>query len=214
MIVEKDKDDDFGTDVSYMYSCLNRHPLKQNVSLNPIISTSPYPHQIQAISWMCSQEGQFVDKEDEERIENSKKQLHPLFIQWPGDPSYYYSPYTRYFTQEFQETIIHRNGGVICDTMGLGKTYEMLSLILTHQPSPIEYEKVSVKREYNEQVIEKIDWESFINDVFERPEYYYDKSDIKGHEVNIRDLIHPAFYNSVKQFKKEKSFIVILSYYL
>ena len=48
-----------------MYSCLNRHPLKQNVSLNPIISTPPYPHQIQAISWMCSQEGQFVDMPSE-----------------------------------------------------------------------------------------------------------------------------------------------------
>ena len=97
--------------------------------------------------------------------------------------------------------------------MGLGKTYEMLSLILTHQPSPIDYEKVSVKREYNEQVIEKINWNSFIDEVLERPEYYYDKIDSKGREVNIRDMIHPAFYNSVKQFQKAKSSLLLQLYY-
>lgn len=206
--LEKDQDDDFGTDVACMYSHLSRHPLKANYPLSPLIKTPPYPHQLQAISWMCSQEGLHVDEEEEERIEKSTKELHPLFIRWPGDPTYYYSPFTHYFTKEFPGNVIHRTGGVICDTMGFGKTYEILALLLTHQYHHGNPQRLSVKREYPENDYLGIDWSYYLNYLFENKEGFCIKND-KKEEWTIDEAIHPFFRKDITNFKLDKSNIFV-----
>lgn len=204
LFLEKDQDDDFGTDVACMYSHLSRHPLKTNYPFSTLIKTPPYPHQLQAVSWMCSQEGLYVDPEEEERIEKSSKELHPLFIRWPGDPTYYYSPFTHYFTKEFPGTIIHRNGGVICDTMGFGKTYEILALLLTHQYHHGNPERLSIKREYAEKEYKGIDWSYYLNYLFENKECFCTKNN-KREEWTIDEAIHPFFRKHVNHFTLDKS---------
>ena len=191
-------DDSFGTVVSQLYSCLGQHPLKNNITISPLMSTTPFPHQIQAISWMCFQEGMIVDQEEEVRCQQRKNELHELFIPWPGDNTYYYSPYTQFFTKQFFGNILHRNGGVICDGMGLGKTYEIISLFLLHPRCVMEYERKSIKRESNRGAIDGIDWRSYLKSLFETKEFIVKTPKLGTFDINT--AIHPDFVHCIPKF--------------
>ena len=58
--------------------------------------------------------------------------MHPLFVHPNDNPNFFFAPYTFYMTITPMLNVIQRNGGVLCDMMGLGKTYEMLTLIALH----------------------------------------------------------------------------------
>ena len=130
---EMDSDDNLGSELSFLYSCLSMHPIAESISssvsssIPSFVLSQPFPHQILALSWMMQREGCLNDLSPP-----PKPALHPLFSVWPPDPTLYVSPWTAVFTREFIPDEVIRKGGVLCDTMGLGKTFEMILLILMH----------------------------------------------------------------------------------
>lgn len=134
---EIDEDETFGSDVTFLYSCLSTHPLNGSIKFPPIVASDPYPHQQQAVTWMCSREGVAVCEEEEARYKHLQQSMHPLFCVWPYQPNTYFSFSTHLISEEYPHNAAIRQGGVLCDTMGLGKTYEILMLILLH-PRPVE----------------------------------------------------------------------------
>ena len=124
-------DDAFGSDISFLYSCLHMHPLTGQLELPSCIKTAPYPHQHLALCWMLSREGHAISQE-EDRIAKSNSTIHPLFVHLRDNPKYFFAPRTFYMTGIPMTSQVQRQGGVLCDMMGLGKTFEMLALILLH----------------------------------------------------------------------------------
>ena len=49
-----DEDESFGSDVSFLYSCLQMHVFDVTLPFPDRIASEPYPHQTLAGSWMCS----------------------------------------------------------------------------------------------------------------------------------------------------------------
>ena len=150
---EMDSDDNLGSELSFLYSCLSMHPIPESVvasisaSIPSFVQSQPFPHQILALSWMLSREGLHHDSSSP-----SNPSLHPLFSSWPPDPTLYVSPWTAVFTREFIPNETVRKGGVLCDTMGLGKTFEMILLILMHprDSQPIVKKEVALGNERKE----------------------------------------------------------------
>ena len=130
---EMDSDDNLGSELSFLYSCLSMHSIPDSAvalvyaSIPSFVHSQPFPHQILALSWMLNREGSLPDS-----FSPSSPTLHPLFSVWPPDPTLFISPWTAVFTREFIPNVVIRKGGVLCDTMGLGKTFEMILLILMH----------------------------------------------------------------------------------
>ena len=145
LIDEMDSDDNLGSELSFLYSCLSMRPVPESVSLlvsssiPSFVHSQPFPHQIFALCWMMEREGCFHSHPSTE-----KPTLHPLFSSWPPDPSTYIAPWTEVFSREFIPNEVIWKGGVLCDTMGLGKTFEMILLILMH---PREGSSIPVKKE-------------------------------------------------------------------
>lgn len=108
------------------------HPLEGVISIPPCMKTQPYPHQLLALRWMLSREGEAVSQAEEQRIASCNETMHPLFVHPNDNPNFFFAPYTFYMTTTPMLNAIQRNGGVLCDMMGLGKTYEMLTLIALH----------------------------------------------------------------------------------
>ena len=125
-------EDAFGSDISFLYSCLRMHPLNGQFELPSFIKTTPYPHQHLALCWMLSREGRAVSQEEEDRIAKSSSAIHPLFVHLHDNPKYFFAPRTFFMTDVPMTNLVQRQGGVLCDMMGLGKTFEMLALILLH----------------------------------------------------------------------------------
>lgn len=130
---EMDSDDNLGSELSFLYSCLSMHFIPESVvdlvsaSIPSFVQSQPFPHQILALSWMLNREGSLPDPSSP-----SSPTLHPLFSIWPPDSTLFISPWTAVFTREFIPNVVVRKGGVLCDTMGLGKTFEVILLILMH----------------------------------------------------------------------------------
>ena len=125
-------EDAFGSDISFLYSCLRMHPLNGQFELPSFIKTTPYPHQHLALCWMLSREGRAVSQEEEDRIAKSSSAIHPLFVHLHDNSKYFFAPRTFFMTDVPMTNLVQRQGGVLCDMMGLGKTFEMLALILLH----------------------------------------------------------------------------------
>ena len=125
-------EDAFGSDISFLYSCLRMHPLNGQFELPSFVKTTPYPHQHLALCWMFSREGRAVSQEEEDRIAKSSSAIHPLFVHLHDNPKYFFAPRTFFMTDVPMTNLVQRQGGVLCDMMGLGKTFEMLALILLH----------------------------------------------------------------------------------
>lgn len=125
-------EDAFGSDISFLYSCLRMHPLNGQFELPSFIKTAPYPHQHLALCWMLSREGRAVSQEEEDRIAKSSSAIHPLFVHLHDNSKYFFAPRTFFMTDVPMTNLVQRQGGVLCDMMGLGKTFEMLALILLH----------------------------------------------------------------------------------
>lgn len=125
-------EDAFGSDISFLYSCLRMHPLNGQFELPSFIKTTPYPHQHLALCWMLSREGRAVSQEEEDRIAKSSSAIHPLFVHLHDNSKYFFAPRTFFMTDVPMTNLAQRQGGVLCDMMGLGKTFEMLALILLH----------------------------------------------------------------------------------
>jgi singapore isolate B (sub-type 7) whole genome shotgun sequence assembly, scaffold_10 len=177
---ELDEDETFGSDISFLYSCLSTHPLNASVNFPSIVASSPYPHQQQAITWMCSREGVAVCAEEESRYAQLHQSLHPLFCVWPCQPNTYFSFSTHLISKEYPHNESTRRGGVLCDTMGLGKTYEVLMLTLLH-PRPLE--------EYNQEKA-LLKWESTISQ--------------KQSELGINEM-HRRLRKLLRQYEKNQS---------
>lgn len=137
-------EDAFGSDISFLYSCLRMHPLNGQFELPSFIKTAPYPHQHLALCWMLSREGRAVSQEEEDRIAKSSSAIHPLFVHLHDNSKYFFAPRTFFMTDVPMTNLVQRQGGVLCDMMGLGKTFEMLALILLH---PREGSEKALKRE-------------------------------------------------------------------
>ena len=137
-------EDAFGSDISFLYSCLRMHPLNGQFELPSFIKTTPYPHQHLALCWMLSREGRAVSQEEEDRIAKSSSAIHPLFVHLHDNSKYFFAPRTFFMTDVPMTNLVQRQGGVLCDMMGLGKTFEMLALILLH---PREEGKRALKGE-------------------------------------------------------------------
>ena len=137
-------EDAFGSDISFLYSCLRMHPLNGQFELPSFIKTTPYPHQHLALCWMLSREGRAVSQEEEDRIAKSSSAIHPLFVHLHDNSKYFFAPRTFFMTDVPMTNLVQRQGGVLCDMMGLGKTFEMLALILLH---PREGSEKALKRE-------------------------------------------------------------------
>ena len=148
------------------------HPLEGVIAIPPCMKTQPYPHQLLALRWMLSREGEAVSQAEEQRIASCNETMHPLFVHPNNNPNFFFAPYTFYMTTTPMLNAIQRNGGVLCDMMGLGKTYEMLTLIALHPrgmtPQEEEgsfevlkemMEKVKVEREKEEKEREKMEME-------------------------------------------------------
>ena len=148
------------------------HPLEGVITIPPCMKTQPYPHQLLALRWMLSREGEAVSQAEEQRIASCNETMHPLFVHPNNNPNFFFAPYTFYMTTTPMLNAIQRNGGVLCDMMGLGKTYEMLTLIALHPrgmtPQEEEgsfevlkemMEKVKVEREKEEKEREKMEME-------------------------------------------------------
>ena len=125
-------EDAFGSDISFLYSCLRMHPLNGQFELPSFVKTTPYPHQHLALCWMLSREGRAVSQEEEDRIAKSSSAIHPLFVHLHDNSKYFVAPRTFFMTDVPMTNLVQRQGGVLCDMMGLGKTFEMLALILLH----------------------------------------------------------------------------------
>ena len=148
------------------------HPLEGIIAIPPCMKTQPYPHQLLALRWMLSREGEAVSQAEEQRFSSCNETMHPLFVHPNDNPNFFFAPYTFYMTITPMLNAIQRNGGVLCDMMGLGKTYEMLTLIALHPrgmtPQEEEgsfevlkemMEKVKVEREKEEKEREKMEME-------------------------------------------------------
>lgn len=133
--VAMDEDESFGSDVSFLYSCLQMHVFDVTLPFPDRIESEPYPHQKLAVSWMCSREGVVVSEAEEQRIRSRSQSLHPIFTAWPPQPSACVCLPCRILSLTTVPNTIFRQGGVLCDTMGIGKTFEILALILMH-PRP------------------------------------------------------------------------------
>lgn len=155
---EMDSDDNLGSELSFLYSCLSMHSIPDSTvalvsaSIPSFVQSEPFPHQILALSWMLNREGSLSDSSSP-----SSPTLHPLFSIWPPDSTLFISPWTAVFTRNFIPNVVVRKGGVLCDTMGLGKTFEMILLILMHprdsQPlmrkeGTVDNENREIKSEY------------------------------------------------------------------
>mgnify|MGYP001027327266 FL=1 len=130
-----DEDESFGSDVSFLYSCLQMHVFDVTLPFPDRIASEPYPHQKLAVSWMCSREGVVVSAAEEQRLRLRSQSLHPLFSPWPPQPSACVCLPCRLLSLTSVPNTVFRQGGVLCDTMGIGKTFEILALILMH-PRP------------------------------------------------------------------------------
>lgn len=134
--MEEDEEESFGSDITFLYSCLSMHSLQSSITIPSSIQSRPFPHQQACISWMCSREGMQVDPDEEKRYQTSANTLHSLFVPWPTQEGLFYSPITHAMMTERVSGEIPRRGGVLCDPMGLGKTFEILMLILSHPCPP------------------------------------------------------------------------------
>ena len=121
-----------GADVTFLYSCLSMHIFNTFITIPSQIRTIPYPHQHACVSWMCSREGMSIDLIEEQRYEILERSLHPLFLEWPDRPGTFYSPVTHQVFNERVSAMVPRQGGILCDTMGFGKTFEIIMLIMAH----------------------------------------------------------------------------------
>ena len=139
-------DESAPVDISFLYSCLSMHIFNTLITIPSQIQTIPYPHQHACISWMCSREGMSVDPIEEQRYEILSRSLHSLFLEWPDHPGVYYSPVTHQVFDERVSAMVPRQGGVLCDTMGFGKTFEIIMLILAHPYPGEEGEKDEKER--------------------------------------------------------------------
>ena len=106
-------EDAFGSDISFLYSCLRMHPLNGQFELPSFIKTTPYPHQHLALCWMLSREGRAVSQEEEDRIAKSSSAIHPLFVHLHDNPKYFFAPRTFYMTDVPMTHLVQRQVPVL-----------------------------------------------------------------------------------------------------
>ena len=129
---DNDNDENIGSELAFLYSCLHMRPLSTVVAMPSFLRSNPFPHQISAVTWMLNREGVKISDIEENHFDSLRSLSHPLFVPWPADPTVYFCMYNLMFSQNFIPYEIPRKGGVLCDTMGLGKTFELILLIILH----------------------------------------------------------------------------------
>lgn len=140
---DNDNDENIGSELAFLYSCLHMRPLSTMAAMPSFLRSNPFPHQISAVTWMLNREGVKISDVEEHHFDALRNLSHPLFVPWPADPSVYFCMYNLVFSQVFIPYEIPRKGGVLCDTMGLGKTFELILLIILHPRYCIQTEAVN-----------------------------------------------------------------------
>ena len=98
------------------------------VAAAPLMKTTLHPFQARGVAWMAKQEMGRVDRT-----------LHPAWLQLAADSGHFYvHSYTgevssRFFPAPTSDTTC---GGMLCDEVGLGKSVQILTLILARPPPP------------------------------------------------------------------------------
>ncbi|KAL6058508.1 SWI/SNF-related matrix-associated actin-dependent regulator of chromatin subfamily A member 3-like 1 [Balamuthia mandrillaris] len=108
---------------------------------SPNLNLTLRSYQKQALGWMVSRERS--SSELMQLTEDAKKQLPPPWKEYTTNTGlkYYFNPETQVTTWDFPEQTVHAKqenvhltvrGGILADQMGMGKTIEVLSLMLTN----------------------------------------------------------------------------------
>ena len=219
-----DEDESFGSDVSFLYSCLQMHVFDVTLPFPDRIESEPYPHQKLAVSWMCSREGVVVSEAEEQRIRSRSQSLHPLFTSWPPQPSACVCLPCRTLSLKSIPNTIFRQGGVLCDTMGIGKTFEILALILMHPRPESQIEDSATLQRYRQVIdpqhvsLETREMKRLLRELLSRFEkgkssleekedaafFFAEERDAATAKVRSEDCVHQAFLKGApREIRKE-----------
>lgn len=99
----------------------------QNEHLRPTLTQ----YQMDGVKWM-------LNRENSQRVYPTE--LQSIQLRWPsnGTHRFYYNRRTIQLAIDQNDDILIPSGGILADAMGLGKTVEMLTLILLNQKMPDE----------------------------------------------------------------------------
>ena len=172
------------------------HPLEGVITIPPCMKMQPFPHQLLALRWMLSREGEAISQEEEQRIASCNATMHPLFVHPNNNPNFFFAPYTFYMTTTPMLNAIQRNGGVLCDMMGLGKTYEMLTLIALHPRGMTAVAEEEGSFEVLKEVMEKVK--------VEREKEEKERAEMEKERVKSVKRYVPVKRKSAKRRKKGK----------
>ncbi|XP_075241489.1 helicase-like transcription factor isoform X2 [Convolutriloba macropyga] len=123
----------------------------KKVEVSPHVITQLYPHQVQALSWMCDRE--------------NNKELPPF---WKEASKKKFTNIVTDVSRSVKPAPLR--GGILADEMGLGKSLEVLSLILTNSGDTSDLVTLEVKSENTKKVTGRIgrkNWKKKANKIIE-----------------------------------------------
>ncbi|KAI1284539.1 SNF2 family N-terminal domain-containing protein [Xylaria sp. FL0933] len=142
--------------VFYQAAFMPSHESYNDLSTVPIpgLETTLYPFQRRAVQWLLMKEGVMCDGTDPDGNLQLAEYPQPPASNIPfsfrslndaNGQQYYVSDLYHIVTRDiapFQETENSLRGGILAEEMGLGKTVEIISLILTHGRGPHPVTKI------------------------------------------------------------------------